>query len=858
MNKRLFLLWLLSPAVCCLQAADFTLFKDGQAAPIILVTGSEDPVSVAADMLQQDVGLVTDHLPVLENNTMGFRLKKSCILAGTLGVNKSFDRFLAKMKVETTILKQHPEAFRLQVITSGEQPVLLILGSDAHGTAFGLMELSRFIGVSPWVWWADSPPDKQTNLVFPSGKVIQDYPSVRYRGIFLNDEDWGLMPWASKTLNPEGQTGVVGPDAYERIFQLLLRLRGNLIWPAMHGCTKPFFFVPGNAGIAKKYGIYVGTSHCEPCLCNINGEWDRTRLGAYDYTVNADTILNYWRNRVRLTREAPAIYTIGIRGEHDGKMQGANTVEEQRVLLQRVLADQRQMLQETLGKKPENIPQVVVPYKEVLDVYDAGLKVPEDVTLVWCDDNYGYISRLSNAREATRSGGAGVYYHVSYWGRPHDYLWLATSNPALMLYEMTRAWDHAARNLWVLNVGDIKPSEYLTEYFLDLAWSTGKSSMVSNNAVTGNAETSRYNKLPYSNHLNAFFTREFGVEKADLLTSVMQQFYQLATYRKPEHMAWTRVEEAGFQGGKSPVIDTEFNEEEINQRLKDYAILENQVRTIEEQLPGAKRDAYFQLVSYPVYGTSLLNQKILYAQLARRYFSEDSVKAASFAAASLFASHEIKRLTRYYNETMSNGKWNRMMYDHPRDLPVFGEPVLPEALKSLTPKPLMTPRVILRSALMEKESGMAGSSMLSESDSCIAFNASVNCPDRPLSGLGHSGSAVCLKKGELVRYQFSTTSTGKGTLTIYTLPNHAADGGDLRFDVRLNEEAPVTINTRTFGRSETWKEGVLRNQLKSSIAVAFLKPGLQTLIINALDDDIILDQLMLDFKTERKGYLVPK
>jgi len=815
-------------------ADDFTIFGDGKCVPIILVDETESPVGVAAKMLCEDIFAVTGLKPEIYSDFSESKISGSCILVGVAGKSRKLDRFLSKNKVETTSLIRYDEAFRLQTIKAGKNDYLLVLGSDPHGVAYGLMELSRFIGVSPWIWWADATPEKRTSLVFPQGKIIEDHPSVRFRGIFLNDEDWGLMPWATKTLSPNSTSGAIGPEAYERICQLLLRLRANLLWPAMHECTRPFYLVPGNAEIAKRYGIYVGTSHCEPLLCNIAGEWNVARFGEYNYSINSDSIFAYWKARVEKTKNAPGIYTIGMRGVHDGKMQGAETVEEQRVLLQRVLTDQRRLLKETINKPLSEIPQVFIPYKEVLDVYDAGLKVPEDVTLIWCDDNYSYISRLNSQEESLRSGGSGVYYHLSYWGRPHDYLWLASTNPALVKYEMTRAWENGAKKLWVANVGDIKPAEYLTEYFLDLAWSVGKA----NDKTTSTDK----NALPYSGHLNNFFTREFGKEYAEELFDVMQQFYLLATQRKPEHMAWTRVEEPAFPRGRTPVADTEFNLKEALERIQTYTQLENRVRTIEERIPGTKRASFFQLVAYPVYGASLLNQKLLYAQLSRQLYGTDSVKSREYAAASRFAYMEIQRLTAYYNEEMSGGKWNLMLSSHPRELYVFDEPVLPEIFKNILPKPLLTPRVVLRSTDSQKN--------------YVAINASVAKPNDPASGLGHSGSAIIMKKGESLTFSFETENTSPAELQIYTLPNHAVNGGDIRYQAQLDNETPSIFNTRTFGRSEEWKQNVLRNQAVRKITFKTLKPGQHSLTITALDNDVVLDQIMLDFDLDRKFYLV--
>ena len=825
-----------------IQARDFVLFQNEKVISLVLVNKTESPVDAAAKMLSEDFLSVTGCKPEIIYDLAGYKRKSPCVLAGTIGENKAFDRFLSKNKIETSSLLGHEESFRLQVIDAGNRLFLLVLGSDPHGTAYGLLELSRHIGVSPWIWWADATPEHQEFLSFPAEKIIQDYPSVRYRGIFINDEDWGLMPWATKTLSPGSQKGAIGPEAYEQICRLLLRLRANMMWPAMHECTVPFYKVPGNSEVAKRYGIYIGTSHCEPLLCNIAGEWNAARYGDYNYLTNNDSILSYWQRRVIKTKDTPALYTLGMRGVHDGKMQGANTTEEQKVLLQKVLNDQRSLLGETIKKPLKEIPQVFIPYKEVLDVYDSGLNVPEDVTLIWCDDNYGYINRLNGPRELMRSGGSGVYYHISYWGRPHDYLWLATTNTSQIWFEMSRAWESNARKVWVVNVGDIKPAEYLTEYFLDLAWSVGKDK----------DNVCAENEAPYAGHLKKFLSREFGSEFSEDLSQIMQQFYYLATLRKPEHMAWTRVEETGFPSGRTPVINTGFSRKEIDERLDAYAKLENRVRTIEERLPGSERASFYQMIAYPVYGASLLNQKLLYAQLSRQLEKSDSVMASTYAAASIFAYEEIGRLTKYYNEKMCYGKWNLMLSDHPRDLYVFGEPVLPEQFKNVKSRPILTPRVILRSAGEEQTSAL-----FTETDSCVAFPASASASGNVIYGLGHSKSAVWLKKGESLEYTFETTSKGAAELRICSLPNHAADGGDLRYKVCLNDEASVELNTRTFGRSEEWKQGVLRNQSIRKISFNIPVSGKQKLVITALDDDVVLDQITLDFRKERQGYLVP-
>lgn len=841
MKAKFLLIFLMLATVLQAKQSTFVLVSKAKACPVVLAVPTS-PIRQAAQLFVGDVNAVSGSTPVVTEDFNALKKAPFAVLVGIPGTNKSLDKLLKQCKVDATSLKGAWEAYQVQVVANGNKNVLLVLGSDALGTAYGLLEVSRQIGVSPWIWWADAKPEQKTEVTLPADLFLQDKPSVQFRGIFLNDEDWGLMPWATETLDPKSAKsakGAIGPLAYERIFQLLLRLRANILWPAMHDCTAAFYSVPGNAEMAAKYGIYVGTSHCEPLMRNNVGEWDHASMGEYDYTVNSAKVKQYWTERVLATQQTPCVYTVGMRGIHDGKMEGAKTLTDQRDLLDKVLLDQRQILSDGLQKPITDIPQVFIPYKEVLDVYDAGLKVPEDVTLMWCDDNYGNITRFSSPDEQKRSGGAGIYYHASYWGRPHDYLWLATTSPAQMEFEMTRAWEQNTRKIWILNVGDIKPAEYLTEYYLDLAWNMGKPAKP---ALATPQEPA------YADHLQAFLQREFGAENAVRLSHVLQTYYHLANQRKPEFMGWSRVEEYTIPGGKTPVTDTEFSQEEAEARIRAYANIESQVRTINVRLTADQRTSFFELVYYPVVAASMHNQKILYAELARHAESAGLTEtAATYAAASRYAYDEIKQLTAIYNNQLADGKWNRMMSDHPRDLAVFKEPLLPERLKNVAPKSILHTSVVLRSAPVTN---------LQESDQRVSFPASVARPEVRPSGLGHSLSALRLKKGESLNYRFTTTSAGNAELRVGTLPNYAVDGGALRYELVLNDGDPIRINTQAQGRSEAWKLRVLRNQSVVRIQLSDLKPGVQQLKLTALDDDVVADQIELDFKPDRKGYLL--
>lgn len=558
---------------------DFVL-QSGQ--PVaIACSGSEAPVvRTSLDLLSRDLQTVLSATAHIDTNTGN-------IIVGTIGQSK----LIEQAGIDISALKNKKQAFMLAVSEDGK---LVVAGSDSHGTAYGILEISRLLGVSPWEWWADVTPEKKETFRL-SGKFRElQSPSVEYRGIFINDEDWGLMPWSNKTYEPSDVKGEIGPRTNERIFELLLRLRANTYWPAMHECTLPFFLTKGNREAAKKYGIFMGASHCEPMACNAAGEWKIRGKGAYDYVNNSPAVYQFWENRVKEVAGQEILYTLGMRGVHDGKMQGAKTVEEQKAVLNRVFVDQRGLLEKYVNKDVTQVPQVFIPYKEVLDIYHAGLQVPEDVTLMWCDDNYGYIRHFPTAEERARKGGNGVYYHVSYWGRPHDHLWLSTMSPSLIYQQMKQAYDQGIQKMWILNVGDIKPAEYQIELFMDMAWNLDK---VSSEGVTA--------------HLKHWLERELGTSCAKTILLVMQEHYRLAHIRKPEFMGNTREEE------KNPVYrvvkDLPWSEREINERLNAYSELSETVEKAASKVPADRQSAYFELVKYPVQAATQMNRKLLYA-----------------------------------------------------------------------------------------------------------------------------------------------------------------------------------------------------------------------------------------------------
>lgn len=731
----LFLLMAVAPALLCAQF----VWRRGERLTVTVARGEASVVHMALELLQRD-----------GRATLGAELQWAD--HGRLTV----------VTRPSAFAEGEREAFRWLVDAEGR---LTIEGSDPRGTAYGLVELTRRLGVSAWEWWADVVPEPVDSLLIPQGEQRWHSPSVAYRGLFINDEDWGLQPWSG-----------MGPDIYNRIFELMLRLKANTLWPAMHECTRPFFLTEGNRQLAAAYGICIGGSHCEPMACNAAGEWGIRGQGDYDYVHNDSAVRRFWEDRVREVAGQDVVYTLGMRGVHDGAMQGARTLDEQRATLERVFHDQRELLRRYVRPDVEHVPQVFIPYKEVLDIYHSGLRVPDDVCLMWCDDNYGYIRHFPDSLECRRTGGNGLYYHVSYWGRPHDYLWLGTASPALMYNQLREAYNRDIRRIWVLNVGDIKPCEYQLQLFFDMAWDV---------------------ELPsWQQHLSDFLAGNIGPE-ARRLVPELTEHYRLAMQCKPEFLAGTRVEERD-PAWKVP-RDLPWSMEDIRARLAEYGRLSDAVEAFSPRPERAA--AYFHLVQYPVQAAAQMNRKHLTAQLARHGLAqwEESDRAHD----------SIVALTARYNW----GKWQGFMDCAPRRLPVFQR--VPH-VTSTKPTTESSPVPMIKSLDLIKKI------------KCSEIQGTMACEH-----LGVSGAASELTHEAVVPYHAQGDSLD---VELRFLPTHPISGSTLR--LRVNGSV---VDYATHGRSEEWKQNVLRNQAIRRLRIR--NDG--RLHLQPLDPGIIIDEIRL-------------
>ena len=843
-TRLLFLNILLLFSLHAFPASGFVWF-DGKQPVSYSVTASKPVVSVALNMFHDDLKQVTGTVPqqLSEKNA-----KIAIIQLDDKNLSAAQKQILQRKGIPVNDLSSKKDAFFMAVIGRGAGAKLYIVGSDGRGTAYGILELSRKAGVSPWVWWSDVTPEKQNKLTLPAGFSTFQSPSVEFRGIFLNDEDWSMQPWSWMNFEPSDIKGKIGARTYKEIFKLLMRLRANAIWPGMHGTTTPFYFVPGAKEAADSCGIVIGTSHCEPLMRNNVGEWDENKRGRYNYITNKQSVTDYWVERLREVDDKENVYTIGMRGVHDGAMEGVKTMKEQTEALQRVICDQRNLLKQYVDPNVEQIPQQFVPYKEVLQIYENGLDVPDDVMLTWCDDNYGYMTRLSDAQQQKRSGGAGVYYHLSYWGRPHDYLWLTTTQPGLIYNEMREAYNHNARRLWIVNVHDLKPAAYDLEFFLDMAWDI--------NSITPST---------IRDHQAEWLKREFGDLAGKKLLPAMMEFYRLCGIRKPEFMGWTQVEldKKLYARGWSPLKDTEFSLSEfggeLDRYLEAYENIKQTVADVEKIIPANRKDAFFSHIKYPVFSAAAMSTKMLEAQRARaiasgsydirRWEWERDHELMVACAKSMNAYQEIRRLTDYYNNEMSGGKWNQSMVYHPRDLYVFYAPLLPMA-------PTDAEIEKFSSGVNPKSKSLTDI----KNDSFIAANAcnfnKATAGATPVQSLGHSMNAVSLPKGGSLTYEFESPWEGEAVLRTAVIPTQPNDKGDIRFSVSIDGGQPQIFSYKEKFRSDAWKENVMRGQAIRNTTHTLAK-GKHTLVITALDNHVVVDQWMLDFKPQRSFYLFP-
>ena len=617
-----------------------TLADAGSAAPLLFAESDWPGVLRASHDLQSDIERVTGLKPACRTDPSSG--SATAVLIGTIGKSTLIDRLITSGKLNADPIRGKWEAF---IVTTVEHPLpgidraVVIAGSDKRGTIYGIYELSQQIGVSPWYWWADVPATHHDTLYVRAGTVIEPGPAVKYRGIFLNDEAPDLTNWvrakfgsAPLNANPPVPAGIANynREFYGRMFEVILRLRGNYLWPAMWNNAFNEDD-PANAQLADDYGIVMGTSHQEPML-RAQKEWDRrfqATLGSWNYAKHPDVLENFWREGVRRNKNFESIITLGLRGANDTEMAPGGP-EANRALLEKIIGVQRKILSDEINPDLTKVPQLWCLYKEVQDFYDTGMRAPDDVTLLWAEDNWGNIRRLPTAEERQRRGGAGIYYHFDYHGGPRSYQWLNTSPLPKIWEQMSLAKQYGADRIWIVNAGHFKGYEIPTEFFLNLAWNP-----------------SRWNGENLGDFTLAWATREFGPVHAAAIADIVTKYAKYNGRRKPELLAPNTYSLANYQEAETVAAD--------------FTVIAEQAERIFATLPATQRDAFYQLVLFPTKASAVVNALYLVAAKNALYARQGRASTNDFAAQTRTLFQTDLDLMSYYNGAFAGGRWSHFM-----------------------------------------------------------------------------------------------------------------------------------------------------------------------------------------------------
>ncbi len=616
------------------------------AAPIYSAENDWAGVLRAGRDLQADLERVTGRKPVFATDPP--KPAPDAILIGTVGKSALIDGLVAAGKLNVDAVRGKWEAFLIETVEHplpGVDRALVIAGSDKRGTIYGVYEISGQIGVSPWYWWADVPVEHSDALFAKPGRFVTDSPSVKYRGIFLNDEAPDLTNWIGAKFghapvrdNPPVPPNIAnyGREFYTKLFEVMLRLRANYLWPAMWNNAFNEDD-PENARLADEYGIVMGNSHQEPML-RAQKEWDRRYLktiGPWNYALHPGVLENFWREGVRRNKPYESIVTIGLRGANDTEMAPGGP-EANRALLEKIVEVQRDILRKEVNPDITKVPQLWCLYKEVQEFYEHGMRAPDDVTLLWAEDNWGNLRRLPTAAERQRPGGAGIYYHFDYHGNPRSYQWLNTSPIPKIWEQMSLAKEYGADRIWIVNVGHFKGYEFPLEYFLSLAWDTGR---------WGPDDFTRFTRL--------WAEREFGAAHAADIADIVAKYSKYNGRRKPEMLAPDTYSLTDYQEAETVVAD--------------YRAIAAKAEEIGKTLPAMKQDAYYQLVLFPVKASALVNE--LYAASGKDtlYARQGRTSSNDWVFVILNLYQQYRDLIDHYNGSFAGGKWAHFM-----DQPVLG------------------------------------------------------------------------------------------------------------------------------------------------------------------------------------------
>jgi hypothetical protein len=796
----------------------------------------------AVSLFQNDVEMVSgkkpatsDELPSKANNV---------IIIGSVKGSGLIQQLIQSKKINADSIKNKWEAYQIKIVDKpfkGIDKALVIVGSDKRGTAYGVFEMSKEMGVSPWYWWADVPVKKKKEIYIQKNIFLQDHPLVKYRGIFINDEAPAFSGWTREKF------GGVNHHVYEKVFELLLRLKANYLWPAMWGNA----FNDDdtlNPVLANKYGIVMGTSHHEPMM-RAQQEWKRYGKGQWNYETNKAVLDSFWKQGIENMDHHESIVTIGMRGDGDKPMTQGTAIN----LLEKIVADQRKIIEEVTGKPASETPQDWALYKEVQDYYDKGMRVPDDVTLLFSDDNWGNLRRLPELDAKPRSGGYGIYYHFDYVGGPRNYKWINTNNIARVWEQMHLAYSYGVDKIWVVNVGDLKPMELPISFFLDYAWNPKKITVDN-----------------VGNYYTLWASEQFGQKYSQEIGDILQKYSQYISRRKPELL--------------SPETYSFTDYDEADTIISQYHQLVEEAEKINKDLPTEYKDAYFELVLFPV--KAFVNLNDLYVAVAKNKMlaSENNITANKYADEAKKYYETDSLLSYQYNHELANGKWNHMMdqthigytyWQEPRFNKMPGVNYVSENAKKeesvkIDVREKTSENLIPKNAKGNIFYEKNGYVSIEAANYSKAINTK-NIKWKVISGIGKDGDGITtfpvtvdekkLTNGNpYLQYDVYVYDTGTVKLNAYFSPtlNFENNSTGLQFSISIDNEKPQIVSINKDDKNDRmWGQWVANNIIIKSTTHQILKDGKHTVKYWMISPAVILQKMVLDFGGEKPSYLGP-
>ncbi|MGK6341379.1 glycosyl hydrolase 115 family protein [Chryseobacterium sp. DT-3] len=802
------------------KTGDAILLKDKSVKISLYADANMDAgIMRAAKNLQSDFQKVTGEQPNILNQISG--ISSPLIIIGTVGTQSVIDDLIKQKKIDGKSLAGKTEKYIIQNISNpfpGVSEAIVIAGSDKRGTIYGIYEVSQQIGVSPWNYWADVPAETKENLYFKKGIYTDGEPAVEYRGIFLNDEEPSLGGWARATF------GGINSKFYEKVFELILRLKGNYLWPAMWG--KAFYDDDALSGpLANEMGIVMGTSHHEP-MAQAQTDWHRyikrnNLPNVWDYFKNAKVLQEFWKAGIVRSKSWEKLVTVGMRGDGDEAMGEGTNIS----LLEKIVKDQRKIIAAVTGKRPEKTPQVWALYKEVQDYYDKGMRVPDDVILLFCDDNWGNVRKLPDLTKPLHKGGYGMYYHFDYVGGPRNSKWINISPIQRVWEQMNLSYEHKVDKVWVVNVGDLKPMEFPISFFLEMAW----------NPKQFNAK----NLLEYT---EKWATQQFGEKHSKEIARMINLYAQYNRRVTPETL-------------DSKTFSLE-NYNEFETVMNDYRALAADALRLKDRIPAEYQDAYYQLVLYPIDACSNLYEMYYAVAKNKELAAKKDIKANYYADKVKECFERNAYLDNKYNNEIADGKWTHMMdqmkigYNNWFDGKVNIMPEVTYVSEADVPK--------------EKVFSEKNGYVSIEAENFARMNNSDRIHWEIIPGFGKTKSGVTTfpqnaypkaSENMYLEYDINFESKGQFEIQLLLAPtlnfNH---NKGLRYEISFDGETPQTVNFNGHYKGELgrWQsEHMIRSITKHQIS----QPGKHTLRLRVLEPGIVLEKILIDTGGLKPSYL---